>query len=127
MCQLLLIHLSVLCPESTLDTQSHTSCNDILWHELETFPICISNQSDSPDCECGTAIQTIEHIILNCPNTNNQREAIHSQIDYYTPALERNLDLNTLLWPSHSSPLLVIARAVTDALIVYLNNTNFTI
>ncbi len=32
--------------------------------------------SESLDCECGTDIQIIEHIIINCPNTNSQRETM---------------------------------------------------
>ncbi len=86
--------------------------------------------SESPDCECDTATQTIEHIIMNCPHTKHQRETMNNQVDYIyamhcTPVSERKLDFNTLLWQSHSS--LLTTRAVTDVLIVYLNNTSFTI
>ncbi len=74
--------------------------------------------SESSDCECSTAIQTIQHIIIiNCPNKKNQKETMYNQlIDYIytmqcTPVSERKLDLNVLLWPTRSSPL--TARAVT--------------
>ncbi len=45
----------------------------------------------------------IVYNIMNCPNTNNQRETMYKQIDYiyvmhYTPVSERKIDFNTLLW-----------------------------
>ncbi len=47
-------------------------------------------------------------------------------VEYITPVnKERSINLNTLPWPSYPSP--ETARAVTDALIVYPNNTNFKI
>ncbi len=59
-------------------------------------------ETESPDCEYDTAIQTIEHIIMNCPNTNNQRETTYNQMDdiyamRYLPVWGRNLDLNTIM------------------------------
>ncbi len=56
-----------------------------------------------------------------------QSGRLYNQVDYIyvkhcTPASERNLDFNTLLWPFYSSPL--TARAVTDAMIVYLNTSS---
>ena len=67
--------------------------------------------TDSPSCECGHPLQNEEHFLMHCSlkllNTDARNTMVGNIERIYvkdnTPIAERSLDLQTLLWPSHSS------------------------
>ena len=46
-------------------------------HRSKMFP----EQYPSPDCECGTDVQSIDHYLLNCPLIENQITSLVNSID----------------------------------------------
>ncbi len=64
--------------------------------------------ADDPCCECGPARQTVSHVLMECPLLSTQRQYMINAIEIMyvrdnVPAWERQLHLNTLLSPHHSS------------------------
>ena len=46
-------------------------------HRSKMFP----DQYPSPDCECGTDVQSIDHYLFNCPLIENQITSLVNSID----------------------------------------------
>ena len=96
----------------------HASLKDQL-HKLKL--------AETPECDCGLDRQTINHVLLHCPNLNTPREKLKNTIDYTyhqhnTPIWERTVSLQDTIWPQHSNKNTSIA--VTQALQVFLRNTS---
>ena len=63
--------------------------------------------TDSPSCACGHPLQN-EHFLMHCSLNTDARNTMVGNIERIyvkdnTPIAERSLDLQTLLWPSHSN------------------------
>ncbi len=96
----------------------HTSLKSQLYH---------LKLNESPECDCGNGIQTIRHVIMQCPTLNTPRKDLFNSIDnvyqqHHTPIWERLLTLDDIIWPQHSETETRVA--VTKALQVFLRHTN---
>ncbi len=88
--------------------------------QLHKLNLCETNV-----CDCNNEIQTIRHIIMNCPNLSSPRKELFDTVDktynmHNTPIFERQLTLEDLIWPQHSCQ--ETSTAVSHALQVFLRH-----
>lgn len=97
----------------------HTRLND---HMNKLFP-----DEYNPCCQCSRERQTISHFLIDCPIFSAQRETMTDSIELKfikdnTPVWERSITLADLLWPQYTNES--TRRAVKNAVIIFINDTN---
>lgn len=83
--------------------------------------------AESPCCECGSARQTVEHLVMDCPMQEENRDLMicdieTSYIKHQIPVWQRTFDMKTLLAPTHTCPQ--VRRTVQSAIVNFLHCAN---
>ena len=81
---------------------------------------------ESPDCDCGTGIQTEEHILMSCPTHAAHREIMFDNIERMfqrenTPFNARSITFNSALHPQGKTALKL---QMTKEVRMYLQRTD---